>query len=85
MHVGWILRQIPVGSVLSAQGLPFWAAPCFSWSPSGWSSGGLRRTMSTTRIRIEPGDPATFPEGRIDIAKVDSTTEAEIGLAAARG
>ena len=40
----------------------------------------LRRTMGTTRIRIEPGDPATFPEGRIDAAKVDGTTEVEIGL-----
>ena len=36
--------------------------------------------MSTTRVRIDPGDPATFPEGGIDAAKVDSTTEAEIGL-----
>ncbi|MXX74375.1 MAG: hypothetical protein F4210_05240 [Holophagales bacterium] len=36
--------------------------------------------MGTTRIRIEPGDPATFPEGRIDAAKVDGTTEAEIRL-----
>ena len=36
--------------------------------------------MSTTRIRIDPGDPATFPEGRIDAARVDATTEAEIAL-----
>lgn len=36
--------------------------------------------MSTTRVRIEPRDPATFPEGRIDAAKVDATTKAEIGL-----
>ena len=36
--------------------------------------------MGTTRIRIEPGDPATFPEGRIDAAKVDGTTEAETRL-----
>ena len=35
--------------------------------------------MSTTRVRIDLGDPATFPAGRIDGAKVDSTTEAEIG------
>ncbi|MXW03403.1 MAG: hypothetical protein F4X59_14955 [Holophagales bacterium] len=34
--------------------------------------------MSTTPVRIEPGDPATFPEGWIDLAKVDDTTEAEI-------
>ena len=38
----------------------------------------LRRTMGTTRIRIEPDDPATFPEGRLDATKVDGTTEAEI-------
>ncbi len=36
--------------------------------------------MGTTRIRIEPDDPATLPEGRIDVAKVDSTTEAETAL-----
>lgn len=36
--------------------------------------------MSTTRVRIDPGDPATFPEGKIDAAKVDRTTEAEIGF-----
>ncbi|MYA09788.1 MAG: hypothetical protein F4060_02280 [Holophagales bacterium] len=36
--------------------------------------------MGTTRIRIQPGDPATYPEGRIDAAKVDGTTEAEIRL-----
>ena len=37
-------------------------------------------TMSTTRARVDPGDPTTLPEGRIDAAKVDSTTETEIGL-----
>ncbi len=36
--------------------------------------------MSTTRIRIDPDDPSTFPEGRIDPARVDATTEAEIVL-----
>ena len=36
--------------------------------------------MSTTRIRIDPDDPSTFPEGRIDPARVDATTEAEIAL-----
>ena len=36
--------------------------------------------MSTTRIRIDPDDPSTFPEGRIDTATVDATTEAEIAL-----
>lgn len=34
--------------------------------------------MSTTRIRIDPDDPSTLPEGRIDPAKVDATTKAEI-------
>ena len=36
--------------------------------------------MSTTRIRIDPDDPATFPEERIDPAVVDATTEAEIAV-----
>ncbi len=36
--------------------------------------------MSTTRVRIDPDEPATFPEGRIDPAVVDATTEAEIAL-----
>ena len=36
--------------------------------------------MSTTRVRIDPDDPATFPEGRIDPAVVDGTPEAEIAL-----
>ncbi len=36
--------------------------------------------MSTTRIRIDPDDPATFPEGRFDPAAVDATTEAEVAL-----
>ena len=36
--------------------------------------------MSTTRVRIDPDDPTTFPEGRIDPAKVDATTEADITL-----
>ena len=36
------------------------------------------RTMGTTRIRIDPDDPSTLPKGRIDPARVDATTEAEI-------
>ena len=36
--------------------------------------------MSTTRIRIDPDDPSTLPEGRIDPARVDSTSEAEIAM-----
>ena len=34
--------------------------------------------MSTTRLRIEPDGPATFPTGRVDFAVIDSTTEADI-------
>ena len=34
--------------------------------------------MSTTRVRIGPDDPSTLPKGRIDPARVDATTEAEI-------
>ena len=36
--------------------------------------------MSTTRVRIDPDDPVTLPEGRIDPAVVDATTEVEIAL-----
>ena len=36
--------------------------------------------MSTTRVRIDPDDPATLPEGRIAPPVVDGTTEAEIAL-----
>lgn len=36
--------------------------------------------MSTTHVRIDPDDPATFPAGRINAAKIDSTTEEKIGL-----
>ena len=36
--------------------------------------------MSTTRVRIDPDDPATFPRGRIDPAVVDATTDADIAL-----
>ncbi len=34
--------------------------------------------MSTTRVRIDPDDPSTLPEGRIDPSRLDATTEAEI-------
>ena len=34
--------------------------------------------MSTTRVRVDPDDPSTFPEGRIDPARVDATAEADI-------
>ena len=36
--------------------------------------------MGTTRVRIDPDDPSTLPEGRFDPAVVDATTEAEITL-----
>ena len=36
--------------------------------------------MSTTRIRIDPDDPSSFPKCRIEPATVDATTEAEIAL-----
>ena len=36
--------------------------------------------MSTTRVRIDPDNPATFPEGRFDPAVVDGTTESEIAM-----
>ena len=36
--------------------------------------------MSTTRVRIDPDDPATFPRGRIDPAVVDATTDADIAV-----
>ena len=36
--------------------------------------------MRTTRVRIDPDDSVTFPEGRIDPVVVDATTEAEIAL-----
>ena len=34
--------------------------------------------MSTTRVRIDPDNPATLPQGRFDAEVVDGTTEAEI-------
>ena len=34
--------------------------------------------MNTTRVRIDPDDPSTLPEGRIDPARVDAATEEEI-------
>ena len=34
--------------------------------------------MNTTRVRIDPDDPSTLPEGRIDPVRVDATTEVEI-------
>ena len=34
--------------------------------------------MSTIRIKVNPGDPDTFPRGRISSDLVDATTEAQI-------
>ena len=34
--------------------------------------------MSTTRVRIDPDDPGRLPEGRVDHAALDSTTEADL-------
>ena len=36
--------------------------------------------MSTTRIKVDPDDPATFPEAMIDPVVVDATTEAELAV-----
>lgn len=33
--------------------------------------------MSTTHVRIDPDDRSALPEGRIDPARMDATTEAE--------
>ena len=34
--------------------------------------------MSTTRVRIDPNDPASLPKGRVDHAVLDRTTEADL-------
>ena len=34
--------------------------------------------MSTTHVRIDPDDPRSLPEGRIDHAVLDGTTEADL-------
>ena len=34
--------------------------------------------MSTTRVRIDPDDPRSLPEGRVDRAVLDATTESDI-------
>ena len=39
-----------------------------------------RRATSTTRVRIDPDSPATFPEERFDPAAADGTTEAAIAV-----
>ena len=30
--------------------------------------------METTQIKVDPGNPATWPKGRVDAARVDSTS-----------
>ncbi|MYF89253.1 MAG: hypothetical protein F4186_07775 [Boseongicola sp. SB0676_bin_33] len=34
--------------------------------------------MGTTRVKIEPDDPSTIPEGRVAPAVVSAATEADI-------
>lgn len=36
--------------------------------------------MKTTRVRTDPGDPRSLPEGRIDPSVVDNSTEADPAL-----
>ena len=36
--------------------------------------------MSTTRLRIEPGDPRNLPVGRVDHEVLERTSEREIAL-----
>ena len=34
--------------------------------------------MRTTRVRVDPSDPASLPMGRVDHSMLDSTTEADL-------
>ncbi len=34
--------------------------------------------MSKTRVRIDPDDPRSLPEGRVDHAILDATTEQDL-------
>ena len=36
--------------------------------------------MSVTRVRIDPEDPHSLPNGRIDEAVLDRTTEADLAV-----
>ena len=36
--------------------------------------------MSTVRVRMDPSDSGSLPEGRIDHAVLDSTTESDLAL-----
>ncbi len=34
--------------------------------------------MNTTRVRVDPNDPGSWPKGRVDHAVLDRTTEADL-------
>ena len=34
--------------------------------------------MSTTRVRVDPGNPRSLPEGKVDDAMLDGATEADL-------
>lgn len=34
--------------------------------------------MKTVRVKIDPADPATLPAGRVDLKRLDATTEEDI-------
>ena len=34
--------------------------------------------MSTTRVRVDPGNPASLPRGRVDHSVLDGATEADL-------
>ncbi len=36
--------------------------------------------MSTVHVRIDPGDPGSLPQGKIDHAVLDGTTESDLAL-----
>ena len=36
--------------------------------------------MSTTRVRVDPGNPGSLPEGRVDHAVLERATEADLAF-----
>ncbi len=36
------------------------------------------RIQSTSTVRIDPDNPGSLPEGRVDYAALDNTTEADL-------
>lgn len=40
--------------------------------------------MKTVRVKIDPAQPSSLPKGRIDKARVDATSEADIARQAAQ-